>query len=152
MVSERSLKTMDAIVETIAHKMGIERKDIFEGSRRRGIIEARRMAMALCRTYTKCTLQQIAYYFGKLDHTTVIHNVARHDEILSCEKAYREIVKEICEALEVSIDKVILLPHGYTLAKNGELYGFFRSKFKARAYATENNMEVVEINPIKWQF
>ena len=152
MISEKSLQTMDVIVDTICCKMGIKREDIFLESRKHKIVESRRMAMSLCRMYTKCTLQQVAYYFGKLDHTTVIYNVARHDDLISYERGYRDVVKEICEALETSIDRVILLPQGYTLSKNGELYGFFQSKAKATAYAAENNMKLVEINPIKWQF
>jgi chromosomal replication initiator protein len=67
-----SLRTITA---TTAKYHNLRMSDLTGASRRRGIAQARAAAMYLARELTGKSLTELGTYFGRRDHTTVLHSV-----------------------------------------------------------------------------
>ena len=69
--------------------------DLRSAARRRTLVIARGVAMYLCRSLTRLSLEQIGGYFGGRDHTTVSHGCRRTEDLLKTEPAIREAVVQL---------------------------------------------------------
>ncbi len=69
--------------------------DLRSAARRRTLVVARGVAMYLCRSLTRLSLEQIGGYFGGRDHTTVSHGCHRTEELLQTEPVIREAVVQL---------------------------------------------------------
>ena len=69
--------------------------DLRSAARRRTLVVARGVAMYLCRSLTRLSLEQIGGYFGGRDHTTVSHGCRRTEDLLQTEPAIREAVVQL---------------------------------------------------------
>lgn len=66
-------KEVVRIKKEIARKWGCEISDL-EGPRKSKMLtRARQEAMALCRSQTRLSFPEIGYFFGRRNHTTVMH-------------------------------------------------------------------------------
>ncbi len=65
--------TADQIMELTADYFGMTMEDLHGHSRSRVLVNARQVAMYLCRELTQMSLPQIGQAFGGRDHTTVMH-------------------------------------------------------------------------------
>ena len=65
--------TADQIMEATAEYFGVSVDDIRGQSRSRVLVNARQVAMYLCRELTDLSLPRIGQAFGGRDHTTVMH-------------------------------------------------------------------------------
>ncbi|MBB72889.1 MAG: hypothetical protein CMJ75_00100 [Planctomycetaceae bacterium] len=66
-----------AIVSAVAAQSKVSVRAIRGSSRRRHIVRARSIAMLLVRYNTRLSLQKIGCYFGKRDHSTVLHAIGQ---------------------------------------------------------------------------
>ncbi len=64
-------------------------------SRRRTLVVARGVAMLLARRLTALSLEQIGQYFGKRDHTTVMHACRKTETLLKTDPAVRQAVEKL---------------------------------------------------------
>lgn len=64
--------TWKIVVERVAREFELTPADILGDSRKANILEARHVAIWLCRLETKLSFPQIGAVFNK-DHTTIIH-------------------------------------------------------------------------------
>jgi chromosomal replication initiator protein len=69
--------TTERILEATTKMFGLSRDELLSSSRTRPLVNARQIAMYVCRELTDLSFPQIAKAFGKSDHTTVIHAVQK---------------------------------------------------------------------------
>ena len=65
--------TADQIMVSTADYFGVSLEDLRGHSRSRVLVNARQVAMYLCRELTDLSLPRIGQAFGGRDHTTVMH-------------------------------------------------------------------------------
>jgi chromosomal replication initiator protein len=65
--------TVDQIMSSTADYFGVSLEDLRGHSRSRVLVNARQVAMYLCRELTELSLPRIGQAFGGRDHTTVMH-------------------------------------------------------------------------------
>ena len=65
---------------------------------------ARQVAMYLCREYTSSSLTNIGLYFGKRDHSTVIHSIRKVEEELARDPSFRHQVESALAELSETAD------------------------------------------------
>ena len=65
--------TVDQIMQASADYFGVDAADLKGNSRSRVLVNARQVAMYLCRELTDMSLPRIGQAFGGRDHTTVMH-------------------------------------------------------------------------------
>lgn len=87
--------SLQEIAKTVAAYFNLKLKDLKGPRRQKNVVQPRQVAMYLIRHDLKTTLQEIGRFFGKRDHTTVMHSV---------EKVTREL--KSLEALRIDIGSI----------------------------------------------
>ena len=72
--------------------------DLQSASRRRQVTQARGVAMYLARTLTPTSLEKIGGYFGRRDHTTVMHACHRIEELIAADLEVQHAVESLRRA------------------------------------------------------
>ena len=75
--------------------------DLKSKSRKQSMVNARSVAMYLARTYTGKSLIEIAKFFNRTDHTTVIHAVKKIEQQINSDDLIAHQVELICEQLNL---------------------------------------------------
>jgi chromosomal replication initiator protein len=70
------------ILEATADRYGFEIDQLTGRRRHRDLVQARQVAMYVCRQLTALSFPSIAREFGGRDHTTIIHAVERVEELM----------------------------------------------------------------------
>jgi hypothetical protein len=91
-------KDLDQIVHTVAAYYRLKPQDLKLRRRTHQIVLPRQVAMYLIRKRTKIGFVEIGKYFGKKDHTTVMHAIKKIDVQLRENSKVSEAICEI-EAL-----------------------------------------------------
>ena len=65
--------TISHVIKYISRELKISERQLIGKGRTMEVAIARQIAMYLCREYTSSSLTNIGLYFGKRDHSTVIH-------------------------------------------------------------------------------
>ena len=65
----------ESIINQVSDVFGVTHQEIVGKSRRMEIVQARQVAMYLCRNFLDASLSSIGISFGGRDHTTVIHAI-----------------------------------------------------------------------------
>ena len=86
-VFDTSSRTIDAplIKNIVCGHFGINVADMESSKRTKNLAHPRQIAMYLCRELTELSLPKIGEFFGKRDHTTVMH---------ACDKISNEMLKD----------------------------------------------------------
>ncbi|MGH2735140.1 MAG: chromosomal replication initiator protein DnaA [Actinomycetota bacterium] len=91
--------TADLVISVAAEYFDVTADEIKSSNRSRPLVNARQMAMYLCRELTDLSLPEIGKRFGGRDHSTVLHanNKIRHlmQERQSCFEQVRELTTRI---------------------------------------------------------
>jgi chromosomal replication initiator protein len=91
--------TADLVISVAAEYFDVTPDEIKSSNRSRPLVNARQMAMYLCRELTDLSLPEIGKRFGGRDHSTVLHanNKIRHQmqERQSCFEQVRELTTRI---------------------------------------------------------
>jgi len=93
----------EVIIGGVAGYYGLTFEDIIRKTRKREIVQARQLAMYLCRKLTNTWIKDIGKIFNK-HHTTVIHAIKTVKDLKSIKDVY--INDEIIEKIEENIKKV----------------------------------------------
>lgn len=89
--------TPENIKKQVCKHFNIKISDIESAKRTKNLAFPRQIAMYICRDITDCSLPKIGEYFGKRDHTTVLH---------ACEKISKEMkTNESLQSIVSSIEK-----------------------------------------------
>lgn len=96
-VSEQKKEiTIDAVQRTVCDYFNISREDIVSSSRRRQIVQARQIAMFLCRNLIpNCSLASIGAEIGGKDHATVLHSCTIVADLMSTDKLFKKYVNDL---------------------------------------------------------
>ncbi len=70
---QSKIPEVGAIAKLVAKECNLKLSDLRGATRRSQIVRARSLAMYLARELTQLSFQQIGEYFGRRDHTTVMH-------------------------------------------------------------------------------
>jgi chromosomal replication initiator protein len=69
----------EIILDEVAYQCAVTRSDLLGKRRTKRISEARQLAMSLCRSLTKLSLQQIGSIFNR-DHSTVLRAIQQAEQ------------------------------------------------------------------------
>jgi chromosomal replication initiator protein len=91
--------SIEDVLKRVSEAMQIKEKDMAGKSRKQEIVEARQIAMYLCRGIIGSSLANIGVYFGGRDHTTVLHAVKTIERKRSADSRIGDIVKGLKQEL-----------------------------------------------------
>ena len=91
--------TLRAIAVATARHFSLKISDLRGPRRMRAIATARGVAMHLSRRLTDHSLQQVGEYFGRRDHTTVLHNCRKTQRLSLIDGSVRQAVEEVSTTL-----------------------------------------------------
>ena len=92
--------TIEEIQKKVAERWNVKMTDMFSARRARSVARPRQVAMYLAKQLTSRSLPEIGRKFGNRDHTTVMHAVARVDELIKRDSAFAEDVELLRRMLE----------------------------------------------------
>ena len=95
-----------SIVSAVAGQLNISIRAMRGSSRRRHVVRARGIAMFLIRHNTSLSLQKIGSYFGKRDHSTVLHAIQQASLLLAQEPLlHRQLVgQELLNVADAAVE------------------------------------------------
>ena len=91
--------SIEEVVRKVSNISRVGEKDIVGKSRKKEIVEARQVAMYLCRDLLSMSLNNIGLYFGGRDHTTVIHAISRIGEKQEEDKRLEKMIEGLNQEL-----------------------------------------------------
>lgn len=97
---EKNRISIDTIIEAVGRSFGIEEEKVKGKSRTEQVSLARHACMYLARKHIPAlTLAEIATFFGRKDHTTVLHAEKKIKELLDNNSDFAKQIEEIIEDL-----------------------------------------------------
>ena len=93
----------EAIISACTEYFGFDRKDLVGPSRSRPLVQARQVAMYLCRDLTPLSLPKIGDAFGGRDHTTVMHAVEKIRTLMGERHQVYAQVQELTQQIRGSV-------------------------------------------------
>lgn len=96
---QRQKTTLNDVARAVARHFGVRMADLKSSTRQQGLAVPRQCAMYLGRSLTDEPLTKIAVFFGRKNHTAVIHACRRTQSSLEEEPALRQHVAQIRAAL-----------------------------------------------------
>jgi chromosomal replication initiator protein len=92
--------TVSTIMGETAKYFGLTIDDLCSTSRSRQLVQARQIAMYLCRELTELSLPKIGQHFGGRDHTTVMHADRKIRELMGERRAIYNQVTELTNRIK----------------------------------------------------
>ncbi len=92
---DRFRLNIDQVQNNVCEYFNITRKELLSKSRKRNIVQARQIAMYLCRSILNSSLTTIGTEMGGKDHATVLHACATVADLMSTDRAFRQYVTDI---------------------------------------------------------
>src|SRR5690606_204333 len=96
---EQKTITIDLIATNVANYFRIPIGDLRGKSRLKDITFARHIAMYMSHKITKTTLEEIGDYYGKRDHTSVIHGIKKIERLIKEDSKLSQKIFEIESSL-----------------------------------------------------
>ena len=90
---------LSRITQSVAKMFGLKTTDLRSGSRKQSVVRARSLAMLLARRLTSKSLQQIGYYFGGRDHSTVLHAIRKTESMIDSDNELHQAMLDVTEKL-----------------------------------------------------
>ena len=87
--------TIDKVQKTVCEYFNITRDTLLSKSRKRQIVQARQIAMYMCRNLVGCSLATIGSESGGKDHATVLHACTTVADLMSTDRIFRQYVTDI---------------------------------------------------------
>lgn len=87
--------TLEGIINTISKELNIKPSEIKSKSRKKNIVEARRIAIFLARDLTPNSMPAIASFIGMRDHTAVSHSIKKINELMLSDEHFKLRIEEI---------------------------------------------------------
>lgn len=92
--------TPQAVIEVVAHYYNLTTDELVGKGRSKRFVQARQIAMYLCRELTDLSLPKLGAAFGGRDHTTVMYAERRIRESLTENKKVFDQVQELTQKIE----------------------------------------------------
>ncbi len=93
---------IDYIQKAVSEYFDVAIDDMKAKTRKKEIVTARQVAMYLSKQYTTHTLKSIGLYFGKRDHTTVLHALKTVEDLMDVDVNFRSSVEGMKKKLKMS--------------------------------------------------
>lgn len=88
--------SIDKVQRVVCEYFNLTRDDLLSKSRKRQIVQARQIAMYLCRNnIPNCSLSTIGAEIGGKDHATVLHSCNTVSDLMSTDKTFKQYVCDI---------------------------------------------------------
>jgi chromosomal replication initiator protein len=91
--------TVELIQKAVADQFGLKVADLRSDKRLKNFVQARQLAIWLCRDMTKASYPDIGAKFGGKDHSTVIYAAKKIDKALQEDQKLSKLVDVIKHAL-----------------------------------------------------
>ena len=91
--------TIEAIQRAVAEQFGMKVADLKQKNNSRKVVVPRQIAMYLAKQMTEASLPEIGRQFGNKHHTTVMHSIAKIDELRRTDKDLQRTLNKLQEQL-----------------------------------------------------
>jgi chromosomal replication initiator protein len=91
--------TIDAIQKAVAEHFGMRVSELKQENNSRAVVVPRQIAMYLAKNLTEASLPEIGRQFGGKHHTTVMHSIAKIDELRRSDKDLNRTINKLQETL-----------------------------------------------------
>ena len=91
--------TIEAIQRAVAEQFGMRIAELKQKNNSRAVVVPRQIAMYLAKQMTEASLPEIGRQFGGKHHTTVMHSIAKIDELRRSDKSLNSTVNKLMETL-----------------------------------------------------
>jgi len=91
--------TIEAIQRAVAEQFGMRVSDLKQKNNSRNVVVPRQIAMYLAKQMTEASLPEIGRQFGNKHHTTVMHSIAKIDELRRTDKDLHRTLNKLQELL-----------------------------------------------------
>ncbi len=106
--------TADQIMVSTADYFGVSLEDLRGHSRSRVLVNARQVAMYLCRELTDLSLPRIGQAFGGRDHTTVMHADRKIRQQMAERRSLYNQIAELTNRIKQTLVRAVRQPSGRT--------------------------------------
>jgi chromosomal replication initiator protein len=87
--------TVELIQKAVADFFDLKTVDLKSEKRLKNIVQARQIAIWLCREMTKSSYPDIGLKFGGKDHSTIIHSYKKIDSLMTTDTKMSKIIEEL---------------------------------------------------------
>ena len=87
--------TIGKVQKTVCEYFNLSKEILISKSRKRQIVQARQIAMYMCRSKVGCSLSMIGAELGGKDHATVMHACSTVADLMSTDKMFKQYVTDI---------------------------------------------------------
>ena len=91
--------TIEAIQRAVAEQFGMRVVDLKQKNNSRNVVVPRQIAMYLAKNMTEASLPEIGRQFGNKHHTTVMHSIAKIDELRRNDKDLHRMLNKLQDLL-----------------------------------------------------
>jgi len=92
--------TIDKVRQTVCDYFGLSKEDLNSKTRKRQIVQARQIAMYMCRQFLSgASLSTIGSEIGGKDHATVLHACSTVTDLVATDKTFKKYVTDIEHSL-----------------------------------------------------
>ena len=91
--------SIDAIQKAVAEQFGMRVNELKQKNNSRAVVVPRQIAMYLAKNLTDGSLPEIGRQFGGKHHTTVMHSIAKIDELRRSDKDLNRTINKLQETL-----------------------------------------------------
>ena len=99
----RSEVSVSKIRNTVSDYFGISNELMLSNTRKREIVQARQIAMYLCRNLTEKSLTAIGAELGGKNHATVLHACDTVNDLMATDRSFRQYVTDIEKRLKSNL-------------------------------------------------
>ena len=92
------------IAVAVSRQLNIRLLDMKSSSRRRYVVRARNIAIYLCRLHTNKSYREIGQFFGRRDHSTIMHAFNKTKSALASDSSVRLVVEEVNAKLSIKLN------------------------------------------------
>ncbi|MBQ3805550.1 MAG: chromosomal replication initiator protein DnaA [Prevotella sp.] len=93
--------TVDDILDRVCRKYEVTQGAVKSRSRKKELVIPRQLSMYLADKYTNIPVTRIGKLIGSRDHSTVLHSIAKVEEMIQTDSAFMKTVDEIVKALKI---------------------------------------------------
>jgi chromosomal replication initiator protein len=91
--------SIEAIQRAVAEQFGMRVTDLKQKNNSRNVVVPRQIAMYLAKQLTDASLPEIGRQFGNKHHTTVMHSIAKIDELRRADKDLHRMLNKLLDSL-----------------------------------------------------
>jgi chromosomal replication initiator protein len=93
------LRSLPKIAKLVAKQFQVKLSDLLGPSRRQSVVRARGVAIYLARVLLRLSLEEIGRYFGRRDHTTVLHSWRKTVKLIDSNATVKHEIDKLMQLL-----------------------------------------------------